>query len=74
MILVVELMCVKGSRSRRAHLGLIKEKERTSNGNLLGPRYVKLLQISSLHVCVHEANFDTCWLVGLKVPIKPQLG
>ena len=69
MILVVELMCVKRSRSRRAHLGLMKEEERISYGNLLGPRYVRLLQISSLHVCVHEANFDTCWLVGLKVPI-----
>ena len=69
MILVVELMCVKRSRSRRAHLGSMKEKEQISNENLLGPRYVKLLQISSLHVCVHEANFDTCWLVGLKVPI-----
>ena len=69
MILVVELMCVKRSRSRRAHLGLMKEEERISYGNLLGPRYVKLLQISSLHVCVHEANFDTCWSVGLKVPI-----
>ena len=69
MILVFELMCVKRSRSRRAHLGLMKEKERISNGNLLGPRYVKLLQISSLHVCVHEANFGACWLVGLKVHI-----